>query len=279
MSGQTQLSLYGVSCAAPTSCLINGSGGLGGGDYSSLIAWDGTDFARVAKGSSGVDCVATDYCVLGSGRGTSESHTQPLAYLWNGTSLKRMQTPFKAGGYGDMRTIDCWAEERCVAVTGYGYAYLDGGTRWHWQRLADQRSGNTQMDSLRCFSNGRCLGVGGNSYDTDGARYWTGRFGERLRAHSTAPRGGSMTEMSCTGSRDCAAIVTYDRYVGDHFMKPSRIATWNGRTWTLQEKFPLRWLPLDLYVGAHRIVVAGCVVTPKSDYNVDLSPAVFEHQR
>ncbi|MFC7362095.1 hypothetical protein [Nocardioides astragali] len=142
------MELTSVSCASPVSCVLTGPG-------RGVVVFDGTtvrSLPRTPVEVSTLSCPSAAYCAAVS---------QGAFVEWDGTTW----TTSALEGTGSLTDVDCWAEQRCLAI-----ADGDGGTSSYvrspgstWRQDTAPGGRSTSFDEsglgapgLECEGTGEC---------------------------------------------------------------------------------------------------------------------------
>jgi hypothetical protein len=172
-----------------------------------------------------VSCSTPSTCVAvgSSPRGISRGAQRVLAERWDGSSWVSEDTPEPVGASSDvLKAVSCASASGCEAVGSYvdsagvvrGMLERRSGSGWRLQRTLNE---DTSLNGVSCRPSGFCMAVGGRLIARWSRSGWS---------TTQAPSGISLTAVSCTGPRVCAAV-------GSRRGR-ALAGRWNGKAWSWQ---------------------------------------------
>jgi hypothetical protein len=223
--------LYGVSCAAATSCIAVGSSTDASGHETALAErWDGARWRPqpTAPGSPGLTtrlhavscssasaCTAVGYQVDARGSNLRVG----LAERWDGArwSMQRLPAPAPQVKEQSFSGVSCPTGGSCVAVGSYVTpAGPRAGLAAHWDASGWQpetTAGQVQLSAVSCSSPTRCSAAG----SVDGRPAAERRDGVAWTVEATPDPTGSqagLTGVSCRAADACTAVGTFTDAAG-----------------------------------------------------------------
>jgi sugar lactone lactonase YvrE len=262
-TGATSLTLEGISCAGPSSCVAVGSSITPSLTAPFVEIWNGTAWRTEVlpaptAGSSprgvltDVSCTAAADCwAVGTIKPSSTELTAgklpgSFAEHWNGTAWKG-QLVVQSLPLATLSSIDCVSSTHCVAVGGTTttiaaqpwVATLNGAT-WSPVVISTEPTVVGPLVSVSCVSTTDCWAAGRHSptvAETGGANEVS--FLLRLTGttwsvkHAPTAIGSTHVDLrgvSCSSSTSCLLV---GRYAGEESGTPFA-ATWDGTEWKSQ---------------------------------------------
>jgi len=131
-TGATAANPIGLSCGAPTSCMLVGQMSVSGNNQPLAEFWNGSGWTSttvpLAAGSTGffmaVSCAGLTFCAA-VGTNTQGGNAINLAETWSGSAWNPSVTPSPATSSNTLYGISCFSATSCAAV---GTAPNSGGT-------------------------------------------------------------------------------------------------------------------------------------------------------
>jgi hypothetical protein len=249
-SGDSELSLGGVSCTGPSYCMAVGSyDSLKGTTVPFSEEWNGTSWTSIPVGApkfselSDVKCFSSSDCLaVGSTRyGT-------LAENWNGTDWTVVPSPSPKGEISsELASLSCFTAKNCQAVgyyvgsSGSSSTYLTLAAGWNGTNWVQETSPNpegvtgSELFGVSCQKPDTCFAVG-DSFNSSGNSHtlsekWNGGSWSLLPSVDEHPgQENTLQGIDCTTQIDCIAVGSYFARSGSSF---PLIEQWNGSGWTI----------------------------------------------
>jgi hypothetical protein len=221
-AGATASQLSAVSCPSRSACAAVGYYVIGGHIKTLAEAWNGTRWSVQSTPSpstrsslTGVSCTSPRTCTAVGSTLPSPGRDRPLAEAWNGTRWRVQSTPTPVGAVSaDASAVSCPNSRHCTLTGDYdtSTAELTLAEAWNGTRWLIQPA----------------PAPGGDNFLT------------------------SLPAVSCTSSRACIAVGTYQRFHDD---QPKAFAeAWNGSRWLVQ--------PIPTPPGAFSTSLSGVTCSP-----------------
>ncbi len=221
--------LYGVSCAAASSCMAVGSATSTTGYLQTLAErWNGTTWAIVStpdtstvfpNSLSGVSCSSTTSCVAVGSAATSTGSVT-VVETWNGSSWTLTPSPEVAGTAADsLAAVSCPTTASCTAVgydvdgSGAEQTLVEawGGSAWSVVTSPDTTAKlPNALNGVSCTSASACTAVGG-AYAVGGTaeqtlvETWSGSTWSAASSPDPTTGDDELQAVSC-GTGGCTAV-------------------------------------------------------------------------
>ena len=250
-----------VTCSSSTFCVAGGYYYDTPGTSQSFVAtWNGGTWSvqeiaaalNVGGNSlvSTVNCVSSNFCVVGGYYWDSAHRLQSYVSTWNGSTWNSQEVAasLNIGGYTGVSSVSCATSTFCVAggyyadVSGQFHSFVStwNGSSWSDQQIGTSlhAGGSSQVNSVSCSSTTFC--VAGGDY-TDSTFHnqsfvstWNGSSWSDQEIAATLNAGGSsqVYSVSCSSATFCVAGGSYYDSANHN---QSFVSTWNGSTWSDQE--------------------------------------------
>jgi hypothetical protein len=285
-TGATDSTLFGVDCAAATSCTAVGTYTAKSHAILTLAErWDGTSWTvkstpNPARGTlvglDQVTCTSATACTAVGAYTATSGKRDTLAERWNGTSWTIQSTSNQAGATeSGLTAVACTTATACTAVGSYinssnktvTLAERLHGKSWKVESTPNQ-AGTTQsqLTGVACTSATRCIAVG--SYVAKSgtrntlAERWNGHSWTITRTPNPATSSGSqLSGVACTSAAACTAVGGYFNKSGFGVTLAER---WNGKSWKVQSTPKTSGAPYSVLSGVECTSATAC--TAVGDY-------------
>jgi hypothetical protein len=228
-SGDSDLSLSGVSCTSASYCMAVGSyDSLSGSSVPFSEEWNGSSWTSIPVGApkfselSDVKCFSSSDCLaVGSTRyGT-------LAENWNGTDWTVVPSPSPEGEVSsELASLSCFSAKNCQAVgyyvasSGSSSMYLTLAAGWNgtkWVQETSPDPGGVAGSELFgvscqrpdiCFADGDSFNSTGNSHTL--IENWNGdSWSLESSANERPGQENTLEGVDCTTQTHCIAVGSY----------------------------------------------------------------------
>jgi hypothetical protein len=257
-SGDSDLTLAGVSCPSAHACMAVGTSLSTASAVARTAAaiWNGTSWTITPtpkpKHSTDsflhdVSCRSKDACVAVGEYGTDTIESSPLAEKWNGKKWTITHTPRPGGRKANVSLIavSCPSTHACVALgqrithQNDGFSEVWNGQTWKIRSTRAHRAATySTLGDVWCLSAKRCTAVG--DYEVDGSsksktlvETWNSASWsiEKSPNRKDGVNGDELSSVDCLSKDSCIAVgaASSTSNTGNRTLAER----WNGKRWTI----------------------------------------------